>query len=125
MKSSEILDRFKELNNNNQICCTSSELDSFLVSGLIFKSGSGYITKNLKPVSVQILNPKELNFNIDFNSLIDTCELKAKKLSINKIYCMTTRCYNKYKEKGLIITKGNEDYFRMFDRELWLVHLLD
>lgn len=125
MKSNEILDRFNELNKNNNICCTDKELESFLVSGLIFKSGDNYITKNLKPISVEVVKPKELDFDIQLSDLISICENKAKELSINRIYCMSQRCYNKYKQQGFIINKDNNSYYRMFDKELWLVYLMN
>lgn len=125
MKSNEVLERFNELNNNNNLCCTPSELESFLVSGLIFKSGDKYITRNFSQVSVTILEPKELTFDIDFNAVISICEEQIKKVPTNKIYCMNTRCYNKYKEDGFIIVKDNQQYFRLFDKELWLIYLID
>ena len=35
---------------------------------------------------------------------------------------MSESCYNKYKENGMIIYQGSEEYFRLFEKELWLVY---
>ena len=73
-------------------------------------------------VNVDIIKTKVSNFNINLNNLIGICEEKCKSLKINKIYCMSESCYNKYKENGMIISQGSEEYFRLFEKELWLVY---
>ena len=80
------------------------------------------VEENAKRLGIDIIKTKVSNFNINLNNLIGICEEKCKSLKINKIYCMSESCYNKYKENGMIISQGSEEYFRLFEKELWLVY---
>lgn len=37
---------------------------------------------------------------------------------------MTESCYNNYKQAGYIINKNNNEYYRYFNNEDWLVYIL-
>ena len=63
-------------------------------------------------------------FDIELSDLITICESKCKEANIKRIYCMSQSCYNKYKEQGFIITKNSNDYYRLFENELWLVYII-
>lgn len=122
MTSKEIKERYNELNKDNSILCTATELEEFMVSGLLFKSGKSYIDKNRNEIKVKTIKVKTNNFDLDFNDLISICEEKSKNEKIKRIYCMSESCYNNYKEKGMIISKGSNEYYRLFEQELWLVY---
>lgn len=122
MTSKEIRQRFEELNKDDKILCTDRELEEFLLAGLLFKTGKSYVTRNQKKIKVQVLGTKTYNMSIDLRNLISVCEEKCASNNIKRIYCMSQSCYNNYKEKGLIITKGDSEYYRLFESELWLVY---
>ena len=115
---------FDNLIDDNNIKCTQTELDNFVLSGLLFKCNKGYLTKNKTLINVDII--KDINYNMNINLANILCDsiIKAKENNTNKIYCMTQRCYNNYKEQGLIINKNNKDYYRLFNNELWLVSII-
>lgn len=125
MISKDIQTRFNELNNKNSIECSKNELEEFLYTGLLFKKNKGFVDRFNKPVKITVYEPKCLKFNIDLSGLIYECNKRCKENKINKIYCMSKTCYNNYKEQGLIITKNETDYFRLFDKELWLIYIID
>lgn len=125
MNSKETLERFRELNNNNEISCTEQELNSFLMCGILLKSKNSYITRMNVPIKINIVKPKTTTFNLDFTNIINTAEQLASENKIHRVYCMTSRCYNMYKEAGYIITKSNKEYFRIFENELWLVAIIN
>lgn len=116
MTSKDIQILFKELNINNEVHCSKNELKEFLLNGLLIESNNNYYDRLGNNVKVNFI--KSLNFNLNFQSLIN----EANKLKYKKVYFMTSTCYNKYKQDGLIITKNNQDYYRFFDNDLWLVY---
>lgn len=124
MNSKEIRERFGEINKNNNILCTETELQEFLYSGLLFKTGKSYVTRDKQPIKIKLIKEKNYEFDYDFSSLITICETKCKEADIKRIYCMSESCYNKYKEQGRIINKNSNDYYRLFENELWLVYLI-
>ena len=125
MNSKEIRERFGEVNKNNNILCTETELQEFLYSGLLFKTGKTYVSRDRQPIKIKLIKEKKYDFDYDFNNLITICESKCKEANIKRIYCMSQSCYNKYKEQGLIINKESRDYYRFFENELWLVYLIE
>lgn len=124
MNSKEIRERFGELNKDNNILCTETELQEFLYSGLLFKTGKTYVTRDRQTIKIKTLKEPKYDFDIDFNNIITICEKKSKEHNIKRIYCMSQSCYNKYKEQGLITTKNSIDYYRLFENELWLVYII-
>lgn len=124
MNSKEIRERFGEVNKNNNILCTETELQEFLYSGLLFKTGKSYVSRDRQPIKIKLIKQKCQEFDYDFNNLITICEEKCKEANIKRIYCMSQSCYNKYKEQGFIITKNSNDYYRLFENELWLVYII-
>lgn len=120
MNTKDIYEAFQELNKSNNLICTEQELDDFIVSGLIFKTPSSYITRDNKPINVSIIKPVSHRFNIDLSNLL----AESQKYKYKKIYFMNERCYNKYKQEGLIIKQGNNEFYRLFDKELWLVVII-
>lgn len=124
MNSKDVNKIFKELNKDNILQCTQKELDSFLMAGLIFKSGKTYLTRDQSVINIDLIKEKCLTFDIDLSDLIQQCIKFNKEVPTNKIYCMTTTCYNRYKELGLIITKDAKEYYRLYDKELWQIYLV-
>lgn len=124
MKSSECLELYKELCIDNKIDCTQDLLDNFVEFGLLFKSGSKYFSRDNKQIDVNLIKSKTYNFNINLQALIQNSIELSKTNKNNKVYCMTGNTFNRYKEQGLIITKKDVDYYRLFDNELWLVNLI-
>lgn len=124
MKSSECLELYKELCIDNKIDCTQDLLDNFVEFGLLFKSGSKYFSRDNKQIDVNLIKSKTYNFNINLQDLIQNSIELSKTNKNNKVYCMTGNTFNRYKEQGLIITKKDVDYYRLFDNELWLVNLI-
>lgn len=122
MSSRETLKRFEELNINNTIQCTEAELEEFMMMGLLFKTGRTYINRAQQKIKIDLLKPKIIDFDLDLNNIITICEEKAATEKIKRVYCMSQSCYNNYKEKGMIITQGSNEYYRLFEKELWLVY---
>lgn len=122
MNSKDIVSRFKELSKKEKFECTEQELNEFLLNGLIFKEKNKYVTRYKQNININVLNSKTHNLNINLSNLISICEEKSKELKNNKIYCMTQTCYNKYIEQGLIVKLNGIEYFRIFDKELWIVY---
>lgn len=123
LKGKEISKRFDELNNGNDIICTQAELDSFLMSGLIVKAGdSKYLTMKGQMVKIDVVKDKAKRMTIDFGGLLSQCSIITAKSSNKKVYFMSDKCYNNYDQQGLIIHDGLNDYYRLFEKELWLVY---
>ena len=124
MSSKNVYEKFKELNKNNVITCTEQDLQEFIMYGLILQTGEDYVTRDNKKLNVDLIKNKELKFNLNFQNLIQVSNKIYKQQGIKKVYFMSSRCYNMYKQQGLIINKDNKEYYRLFDKELCLVYIL-
>lgn len=124
MSSKNVYEKFKELNKNNVITCTEQDLQEFIMYGLILQTGEDYVTRDNKKLNVDLIKNKELKFNLNFQNLIQVSNEIHKQQGIKKVYFMSSRCYNKYKQEGLILNKDNKEYYRLFDKDLWLVYIL-
>lgn len=124
MSSKNVYEKFKELNKNNVITCTEQDLQEFIMYGLILQTGEDYVTRDNKKLNVDLIKNKELKFNLNFQNLIQVSNEIYKQQRIKKVYFMSSRCYNKYKQEGLILNKDNKEYYRLFDKDLWLVYIL-
>lgn len=123
MSSKDVQNKFNEINNNNQISCTESEVEEFLMYGILFKTKDNkYLNKYNQEITVDLIKVKTQTFNLDLSNIISVCEELVKNDTNKKVYCMNERCYNKYNTEGLIIKHNNKEYYRMFDKELWLVN---
>lgn len=121
MSSKNVYDKFKDLSKDDKLVCTKKDLDEFILYGLLLQSGDKYITRDNKFIEVDLIKTKQISFNLDLRYLLQQGNDLYKKTKHNKIYFMTEGCYKRYKEQGFIITKNNQDFYRMFDKELWLV----
>lgn len=122
MKTSDIYDRYKELCNDDNFICSQSELQDFILCGLIIEAGKGkYILRNTDIKKISVLKDLNLDFDIDLSSLIS---IDLKEYETNKVYYMSKDTYNRYKEHNLIVNKKGNDYYRFFADELWLVKIL-
>lgn len=121
MNGKEITSKLQELNTVNEITCTEVELGDYIKYGLLMQDGDKYINRYGKTICVNVLKTKNYRFSIDLSGIIHTCDEIALKEKINRIYCMTEKTFNKYKEQHLIITKSNINYYRLFENELWRV----
>lgn len=124
MNGKELTEKLNELNQTNKLTCTDTELEDYINCGLLFQSGSNFMSRNGKVVDVDIIKSKKYKFNIDLSNLINKCEEIAQTDKIKRIYCMSEHTYNKYKNQQLIITKGDIEYYRLFENELWKVVIL-
>lgn len=123
MNSKDVSERFNELNKDSIITCIQKELDDFLFCGLLFKSGNKYVTRNNETIKVKVIKPKEIDFDIDLSDIIDECNKFAKENNEKKIFYMSKRCYNNYKQNNQIINKNNKEYYRCFNNDDWLVKI--
>ena len=123
LNSKDVSERFNELNKDNNIICAQKELEDFLLCGLLFKSGRKYMTRNNEIVKVEVLRPKEVDFDIDLGGIIDECNKFAKENNEKKIFYMSERCYNNYKQGNQIINKNNKEYYRCFNNDDWLIKI--
>jgi len=122
LRSREISKRFEELNKNNVIICTQKELDSFLNSGIIISAGDcKYLTMSGQMVKVDVVKDKAQRMTIDFSGLLSQSVILSSQHKNKKIYFMSEMCYKNYEQQGLIIHNGENDYYRLFDKELWLI----
>lgn len=122
MNSKELTEHFKNSIVDSKVVCTETELNEFLMYGLLFKNKNSYLTRTGEKLSVNVIKPKTYNFNINLSDLIYHCEQLAKQNKINKIYCMSDSLYKHYLQKGLIINQNGNEFFRIYDKELWLVN---
>lgn len=122
MKTSDIYDRYKELCNNDKFICSQSELQEFMLYGLILETGKNkYILRNTEKRDITVLKDLNHNFNLDLRQYIN---IDLSNYPTNKVYYMSKETYNKYKEQDLIISKGSNEYYRLFAGELWLIQIL-
>ena len=124
LNSKEIYNRFIELNKYNHIECVEAELNEFLMSGLIFQSGKKYLSRDNKEIYVDLIKSKVSSFDLDLSSIISKCQTLASENNIKRVYCMSERCYNNYKENNLIVNIDNKDYYRYYNNEYWLVYVV-
>lgn len=122
MSTKNVYERFKELSKLDKITCTQKDLDEFIMYGLVLKSGDNYITRTNQKLNVDILKVKTLNFNLNLTNIINQCEQLSKSTGEKKIYCLSQETYTKYENEGLIVHKNNQDYYRLFDKEMWLIN---
>ena len=99
------------------------DIEEYLAYGLLFDCGKDkYVTRDNKPVSVTVVKPNKLDINLQ--DIINKGQQLAEENNVKKIYFMNERCYNNYKDKGLIITKKGKDYYRLFNNDEWLVDII-
>ena len=124
MSSKNVYDKFKDLSKDDKLVCTKKDLDEFILYGILLQSGGKYITRDNKFVEVDLIKTKQIGFDLNLRYLLHQGNHLYKQTKNNKIYFMTEGCYKRYKEQGFIITKNNQDFYRMFDKELWLVYII-
>ena len=123
MSSDSVNIRFKELIEQDNIICSEQDMEEYLAYGLLFDCGKNkYITRDNKPISVTVVKPNKLDINLQ--DIINKGQQLAEENNVKKIYFMNERCYNNYKDKGLIITKKGKDYYRLFNNDEWLVDII-
>ena len=116
----KIQDKFKESKVNSNLNCTKSELDEYLAYGLLLKQNNKYYDRELNEIN--IVQPSALNINLQ-NILITGINI-SKSSYKKRVYCMTEKLYNKYKEMGYIINKEQKEYFRVYNNEEWLINII-
>ena len=124
MSSKNIMDRFNLLMNSNKFICDSSELQDFILSGLLIQSGNKFMTRDMKEIDVKVLKDIYNEFDIDFNYLISICNNLVKDSDNKKVYVMSKDTYNKYKNLGRIFIYKDKEYYRFFNNENWLVYII-
>lgn len=124
LNGKEIEQRFNQLLNNKKFTCTADEFDLFVNYGLLIKSGKKYVTRNNSKVNLDVIETKTYNMTINLSNIISNCEVLCKNANMKRIYCMTNELYNKYEKLGLILVKGDNIYYRLFENELWLVYII-
>lgn len=124
LKGKELTEKFNELNKVSKITCTEKELNEYVTYGLLIPVKDKYMTRTGNTITVDIIKSKSFRFNIDLSGLIVQCENIAHKEKIQRIYCMTQKTFDKYKEQQLIVEKHNILYYRLYENELWRVYIL-
>lgn len=125
MNSKDTYNRFSELLINNSIKCTESELNDFEMCGLLIGNNNKYITRTGEVINVEVIKTKLNNLDLNLSNIISSADKLAKENNIKRLYFMTKRCYDNYNKQGLIIKQGDNDYYRLFDKERWLVCVVD
>lgn len=124
MSNNNVMIRFKELLQQDEKFCSQQEVNEYLAYGLLFNTDKNkYVTRDNKPINIKIVKPN--TFNIDLTGVIQQGEKLAKENKVNRIYFISNKSYDEYKEKGFIITKHGKDFYRMFNNEEWLVALIN
>lgn len=121
MSTRDVYDRYKELTECDKFICSETELNEFVMCGLVLDLGSKYILRDGKSDKITVIKNPNYRLNLDFSSLIN---VNLKGYDTNKIYYMSKNTYNKYKNQNLIIEKKGNEYYRLFADELWLVKIL-
>lgn len=115
--------RFRELIGQENIICSKQDIEEFVAYGLLFDLGNNrYVTRDNRQLDISIIKPSQMNINL--TSIIQQGTQKAKEFGVNKIYFMSQRCYDKYKQDGLIISKKGNDYYRLFNNDEWLISII-
>ena len=119
-----IEDRFNEILSENEFICTQDEFNAFSNCGFIFKTDNRYITRSGRVVDVSIVTQKSDKLNLDLSGLIYMAQEKANVENVKRVFCMNQSSLDKYRSVGLIIEQKGNNYFRVYDNELWLVVLV-
>lgn len=115
--------RFRELIGQENIICSKQDIEEFVAYGLLFDLGNNkYVTRDNRQLDISIIKPSQMNINL--TSIIQQGTQKAKEFGVSKIYFMSQRCYDKYKQDGLIISKKGNDYYRLFNNDEWLISII-
>lgn len=122
MSSKDIRLRFQELFNNDNVICTEQELNEFLSCGLIIKSKNKYYDRQNNIIKIDVIENPNNDFNINLKDVINSSIKLSKENNVKKIFCMSDKCFNQLSSEGYIITKDNKQYYRYFDKELWLIN---
>lgn len=126
MSSRSIYERFKDSNKDNNVLeCTKQDLEEYIMYGLVLKTGKKYVNRNNQELKLDLIKTIEIDFDLNLSNILKSSQELAKENKVTRIYCMTDKCYKHYKDVGLIIQVQGKDYFRLFDKELWLVNLIN
>ena len=118
-----IFDKFKDELCDATLHCTQEELNEYLTYGVVFNTDNKYYDRSFNELTIELVKPKGYDYN--FQDIIQSSCKLAKSNYVNRIYCMTASLFKKYNDMGLIITKDNNNYFRKFDKEEWLVNIYE
>lgn len=122
MSSKDIRLRFQEIFNSDNIICTEQELDEFLSCGLIIRSKNEYYDRQNNVVKINVIKNPNNDFNINLKDVINSSIKLSEENNIKRIFCMSNECFNQLNNEGYIITKNDKQYYRCFDKELWLIN---
>lgn len=121
MSTRDVYDRYKELIECGKFICSETELNEFLMYGLVLDLGGKYILRDGKSSNIKVIKNPNHRLDLDFSSLIN---IDLKEYGTNKVYYMTKDTYDKYKSQELIIEQKGNEYYRLFANELWLVKII-
>lgn len=122
MSSKDIRLRFQEIFNSDNVICTEQELDEFLSCGLIIRSKNKYYDRQNNVVKINVIKNPNNDFNINLKDVINSSIKLSQENNIKRIFCMSNECFNQLNNEGYIITKNDKQYYRCFDKELWLIN---
>ena len=123
MNGKEIREYFNSKLSDNNINCTIEELNEFMTYGLLLKSKDNYLY-NGDVINVDILKNTIHNFNINLSAIVNNCIELSKKNNCKKVYCMSQKTYDKYKELGLIVNSNGNEYYKKYEKDMWLIYLI-
>lgn len=117
-----IYSMYEESVKDNVLVCTQEELNNYNMCGLIRKSKGNYIDRNNRIITVDLVKPT--TFNINLQGLITKCDELSQKHNEKRIYCVSSKTYDKLKQQGFVITKNGLEFYRLYDKEFWLLYVL-
>ena len=125
MANKSVSSIYNEALKDGSLRCTQAELDEFLNLGFIFKNGNSFVDRQFRAIHIDIVENTNYRMNINLSQLIGMSKslLEEQKIT-NKIYYMTNKTYLKIKNQNLIIIHKDIEYYRLFENELWLVHII-
>lgn len=117
----DILSNIKD----NILYCTKSELDEYLSYGILLPCGDkSYMTRTGQEIKIKEIKVKSSNFNFSLSDILSQCIELSQQTKHKRIYCMSQKQLEKYKQQSLIVEKDNNLFYRLFDKELWLVNII-
>lgn len=123
MSDKNVYSKFNEMLKDNILTCTETDLNEFLFCGILLKSKNKYVTIENKEIHINLVKVNNLDINLSY--LLTKSKELSKKTKFKKIYFMTMDTYKHYKDKGYIVTQNGNEYYTFFNKDLWLVNILE
>lgn len=125
MQNSSVSKNYLDNIKDGTLVCTEADLSNYMELGFVFKTDDGvYVDRLFREINVTIIADKKFNMNINLSKLLEIADELVIDSNVNKVYFMTKKTYDLLKMRNLIISYKNIEYYRKYDNELWLIHIL-